>query len=163
MLKNETIQLGIRRGFENNTSKLADRICYGYKKTSGGNLIINEREAEIVRMIFNCYLSGESLDRIVDKLEVLGVCSPSGKKKWSRQAVDKILSNEKYTGGVELQKTIVDGGRQRKNSGDIPKHFIGEHHPPIIEQGQFDAVQKEKMKASLIALMGYSAISARLP
>ena len=46
------IKGGIREGFREGTSKLADRPCYGYTKSDDGNLIIYEPEAKIVRWIF---------------------------------------------------------------------------------------------------------------
>ena len=40
----------------------------GYDKDKDGNLIINEKEAEIVRMIFRMYLGGDGTFRIAKKL-----------------------------------------------------------------------------------------------
>lgn len=61
MLKNESIKVGIQKTFENGTSKIADRTCYGYFKASDGSLVIYEKEARVVRLIFERYLAGDSL------------------------------------------------------------------------------------------------------
>ena len=42
------------------------RIPYGFDLTSIGSLAINENEAETVRMIFDYYLAGASLGKVVD-------------------------------------------------------------------------------------------------
>lgn len=49
-----------------------------------------------VNIIFDDYLAGASLGKIVDLLFKKGVVSPTGKVKWTRAAVDKLLANKKY-------------------------------------------------------------------
>lgn len=68
------------------------RIPYGFKLTSIGTLEINENEAETVRMIFDYYLAGASLGKVVDMLFKKQILSPTGKAKWTRAAVDHLLS-----------------------------------------------------------------------
>ena len=147
MLKSELIKNGIRESFENGTSKIADKACYGYSKASDGNLVIYEKEARVVRLIFERYLAGDSLGKIVDALSEKKLPSPSGKVKWSCKVVDSLLSNEKYVGQVLLQKTIVQDGVQVRNN-TAPRYLITAHHPSIISQELFDAVQAEKSKRS---------------
>ena len=72
------------------------RIPYGFDLTSIGSLAINENEAETVRMIFDYYLAGASLGKVVDMLYEKHIPSPTGKAKWTRAAVDHVLSNSKY-------------------------------------------------------------------
>ncbi|WP_347491241.1 recombinase family protein [Desulfoscipio sp. XC116] len=147
MFRNELIKAGIQKSFETGTSKIADRICYGYSKTSDGGLTINKKEAQIVLFIFDRYLSGESLGKIADTLTEKKVASPSGKDKWSRKVVDGLLSNEKYVGQVLLQKTIIQDDQQVKNNIDS-RYLLTDHHPAIISKDIFDAVQAEKARRS---------------
>ena len=56
--------------------------------TSIGTLEIKENEAETVRMIFDYYLAGASLGKVVDLLFKKRIPSPTGKAKWTRAAVD---------------------------------------------------------------------------
>lgn len=72
------------------------RIPYGFDLTSIGTLEIRENEAETVRMIFDYYLAGASLGKVVDMLHKNQISSPTGKAKWTRAAVDHLLSNSKY-------------------------------------------------------------------
>ncbi len=72
------------------------RIPYGFNLTSSGELEINEATANVIRNIFNYYMIGASLGKIVDKLATDQVPSPTGRAKWTRAAVDHLLSNSKY-------------------------------------------------------------------
>ena len=69
---------------------------YGLMKNSAGNYVINENEADTVRLIFHLYLIGYSLGKIVCHLDTHGIISPSGNIKWGRAAIDKMLANKKY-------------------------------------------------------------------
>ena len=44
------------------------RIPYGFTLTSSGTLEINRSEANVVRMIFDFYMAGASLGKVVDML-----------------------------------------------------------------------------------------------
>lgn len=147
MLKGESIKIGIRESFEKGTSKMVDRACYGYSQTSDGSLVIYEKEARVVRLIFERYFAGDSLGKIVAVLAEKKLPSLSGKGKWSCKVVDSLLSNEKYIGQVLLQKTIVQDGLQVRNN-TAPRYLITAHHPAIISQELFDAVQAEKSRRS---------------
>ena len=83
------------------------RIPYGFNFTSIGTLAIKENEAEIVRLIFDYYLAGASLGKVVDMLYKKQILSPTGKAKWTRAAVDHILSNSKYIAIVGFE-TFTD-------------------------------------------------------
>ena len=50
----------------------------------------------MIRMIFDYYLSGASLGKVVDMLSEERIPSPTGKERWTRAAIDKLLSNTKY-------------------------------------------------------------------
>lgn len=147
MFKSESIKAGIKNSFESGTSRIADKICYGYSKAPDGSLIINKNEAPIVRFIFDRHIAGDSLGKIVDALAEKRTPSPSGKDRWSRKAVDGLLSNEKYAGQVLLQKTIIQDGQQVKNNTDA-QYLLPDHHPAIISRESFEAVQAEKVRRS---------------
>lgn len=147
MFKNESIKAGIQKSFGSGTSKIANKICYGYSKAPDGSLIINEKEAQIVRFIFARYIAGDSLGKIVEALAEKEILSPSGKGRWSSKVVDGLLSNEKYVGQVLLQKSIVRDGQQIENNID-PKYLLPDHHPAIISTEVFEAVQTEKERRS---------------
>ena len=140
----EEIKAGLRQGFQDGTSKLAQRKCYGYEVSADGELVINKKEAEVVRWIFEQYAEGKSLGKIADGLARQGIPSPTGKLKWNREAIDRLLSNEKYTGRVLLQKTA--GGRD--NPGYEDRYLYHDTHEAIISDELFQAAQEERLQRS---------------
>ena len=144
--KSESIRTGLRKGFQDGTSKLAQRKCYGYDVGADGALVVNPNEANIVRWIFDRYLSGDSLDKIAAGLKTQSVPSPTGKPKWSRETINKLISNEKYTGRVLLQKTISAGGSQVKNDGLMERYLYSDSHEAIISNEIFRDAQKKKLQ-----------------
>ena len=144
--KSESIRAGLRKGFQDGTSKMAQRRCYGYDTDPNGELVINPDEAVVVRWIFEHYLSGDSLGKIAAGLEKRGILSPTGKPKWNREALNKLISNEKYTGRVLLQKTVSTGGSQIKNNGCMDRYLYSDTHEAIISDEIFKSAQQEKAR-----------------
>jgi len=134
------IKWRIKRGFQSGTS-----YAEGYKHRDNGKLGIDEPDAEIVWRIFEMRADGYSLGRIANWLYENRIPSPTGKPRWSRESISKLLKNEKYTGDVLLQKTFVEdlfSGKQAKNKGELEKFLIQGHHPAIVSRELFAAVNK---------------------
>lgn len=149
--RSENILWGLEKGMKDGTSQLYNRKCFGYRKNKNGDLEICPEEAEIVRLIFDLYLQGNSILSIIKELESREILTPSGKKKWCNQAIVKILMNEKYIGNVLLKKTYTDGfpnRKRKKNSGEKHQYLTEKVHPEIISKEIFDSVQKERQRRS---------------
>ena len=146
--KSESIRAGLRKGFQDGSSKMAHRKCYGYEVGPDGKLTVNPEEAKVVNWIFEQYLAGNSLGKIAAGLEKQGITSPTGKPRWNREAIDKLLSNEKYTGRVLLQKTVSTGAVQIENNGLMERYLYTGTHEAIITDELFMAVQQEKLSRS---------------
>lgn len=71
------------------------KFPYGYVLL-GDEVVVHKEKADVVRSIFEYYLAGASLGKIVDMLFAKGIASPTGNTKWIRAAVDKLLTNKKY-------------------------------------------------------------------
>lgn len=69
---------------------------------------------------------------------------------WNREAISKLLSNEKYTGRVLLQKTISMGSSQIKNNGRMVRYLITGAHTAIISDETFREAQMEKQRRTNI-------------
>ena len=124
--RSENIKWGIKQRAAQGTSKLYDRKCYGYKHDEDGHLVIDEEKAKNVKLIYDLYLSGQSVVGIIKELE---------KRK---RTIDVMLSNEKYTGDVELLKS---------SKSDV--HYLSSgNNPAIISKETFEAVQMEKVRRS---------------
>ena len=146
--KSEAIKNGLRKGFQDGSSKMAHRKCYGYEVGPDGKLTVNPEEAKVVNWIFEQYLAGDSLGKIAAGLEKQGITSPTGKPRWNREAIDKLLSNEKYTGRVLLQKTVSTSAVQIENNGLMERYLYTGTHEAIITDELFMAVQQEKLSRS---------------
>ena len=141
--KSKSVHWGIRRGFESGTSGYAGFTCYGYRSDDDGQLVIDAEKAVVVRTIFEMRAEGKSLGAISDWLYQCHISSPSGRERWSRETVSKMLRNEKYVGDVMLQKTYIENlfsGRQEKNIGQRSRYLIRDHHPAIVSRELFRSV-----------------------
>jgi hypothetical protein len=136
--RSDNIKWGIKQRVAQGTSMQYNRKCYGYFNDENGNLVIDEREAKTVRMIFNLYLHGKSVLGIVKELERLGIKSPTGKATWPKRTIDVMLSNEKYMGNVRL----LDNRKYEAY------YFVEDNNPAIIPKETFQAVQIEKQRRS---------------
>ena len=132
----------IRKMFEQGRPNTGRMLGYRLKD---GVLEIVPEEAEIVKMIFDDYLSGMGRNLIVKKLIRMGVPTLSG-GQWRESTVLGILTNEKYTGDMLLQKTYsVDHltKKQMINHGERRRYYIENSHEPIIDKETFTKVQQE--------------------
>lgn len=116
---------------------MANRVGYGYDIRCNGELVINEAEAKAARWIFDRYLAGDRLGMIAAGLKQQGMNSPTCKPKWNREAITRLLSNEKYIGSVLLQKMVSVYGIQLENDGEQDQVWIKGHHEAIIPVSHF--------------------------
>lgn len=153
--KSEQITEGLRKSFQTADCKMANRTCYGYAVAPDGELVIHEAEAKVIRWIFDRYLVGDSLGKIATGLDQQSFLSPTGKPKLNREAISKLLSNEKYTGSVLLQKTVCICGTQFQNDGELEKVLVKKHHEAIISIEDFEKVQQLKQERSIAPLQKF--------
>ena len=119
-------------------------VMLGYRLQDNRYVIIPE-EAEVVKMIYQDFFSGLGRNLIVKKLNALGK-SPIRNGRWSESGITQILTNEKYTGSMVLQKTFVSdhiSKKKRPNQGELQKYLAEFTHEAIIEKDTFDKVQEE--------------------
>ena len=101
------------------------KLPYGYVLVNE-EIIVHEEKADAVRSIFEYYLAGASLGKIVDMLHAKDILSPSGNPKWGRAAVDKLLSNAKYIPIVGV-RTYMDAQFERERRCNVDYDKVG--HP----------------------------------
>nr|WP_044018811.1 recombinase family protein [Thermoanaerobacter italicus] len=68
-----------------------------------GKYVINEKEAEAVRLIFELYAQGYGYRHIIDELN-LRDCKTKKGNPFSKNSIHEILRNEKYTGKYIFNK-----------------------------------------------------------
>lgn len=163
--KSQNIRWGLNYRFTSGTSKMANRVCYGYKTDEIGNLVIDNETAGNVRLIFDLYLQGYSLNKIARELKSRGITSPTGKEDWTSTAIDKLLTNEKYIGNVMLQKTFtpdVLNQLQKKNNGELPRYLYENNHVGMIDAEIFEAVQAERKRRSNISVDSIGNVTGKV-
>lgn len=140
----ENTSWGIRKRFEEGVTRWCK--LYGYEKNENGEYQIVPEQAVVVKMIFDFYEHGKSIQGIRRLLAARGIKSPKGEAEWSNSAINMLLNNERYAGDILLQKYFTEdhlSHRSVKNDRtEIPSYYIEKHHAPIISKKQFDRCQK---------------------
>lgn len=137
---------GIRRRFEQGKVIINESKFLGYDKDKEGHLIINPKEAKIVKRIYEEYLNGNGVNQIARDLEKDKIKSWNERNKWYGSTIEGILTNEKYKGDALLQKTYtVDflTKTREKNEGQVPQYYVEDSHPAIINRDIWECVQLE--------------------
>ena len=129
----ENIRMGLKFRAEQGSSGLYKKPCFGYKKNGEGNLVPDEEQAVIVKRIYELYLSGASINSIIEILAEEKIPSPQGSETWSKKTISIILTNAKYTGNVQVLKSDLDRG----------SYCLMDSHEAIISMEDFAKVQKE--------------------
>lgn len=143
----------VRKGLQENALECkvtGGPPALGYAVDKGTQkYVINEFEAEAVRLIFKMYLDGYSYTEIIDALNRKGYRTRRG-QPFAKNSLNNILKNERYTGVYIYVKDTT------KNPTGKYKRFGGEYEPDaviripggmpaIISEDDFNKVQL-KMK-----------------
>lgn len=140
----ENVKWGFKRKFENGGIVINTKRFLGYDKGENDNLIINKKEAEMVTLIFDLFLEGNSYGGIARELKKRGIKTITGNSTWSASTIPKILANEKYAGNCISQKSYTPdylSHRRDKNRGERAKYIIEGNHEAIIPTNKFKEVQ----------------------
>lgn len=157
----ERVQFGVIQSMKNGVA--FGNIIYGYefvkdkvteKKTK---LVVNEKEAKIVKYIFNAYLNeGKGAYTIAKELKEMGVEVKRPRNKetstdWRNGTILDILRNVKYKGDLKQRITYTTDileHTKKVNHGEVDFIYIENHHEPIIDRQMFDDTQKELERRS---------------
>ena len=145
------VRWGIRQAMKEGKAAINYRYFYGYRKGEDGRPETIPEQAEVVRKIYDLFLSGTPIRGILEYLNANNIPNISGKSQWAKNAVNSILTNEKYCGDVLLQKTYIDdciNKKVKKNTGQLPMYLVQNHHEGIISHETFDAAQAELARRS---------------
>ena len=101
--------------------------CYGYDMIDK-KLVINEKEAKIVKLIFDMYINGQGCHKIAKHFIKNNIMTRKG-NYFRLNTIKRILNNVKYIGKIQYDKKV----------------YIGEHDP-IIDEKKFNLVQIKLQK-----------------
>ncbi|WP_440449020.1 recombinase family protein [Ruminococcus intestinalis] len=153
----------IRAGYKQKQKNgIVITVPLGYFKDKNTNeIVIVEEEVEIVRKIFDLYLSGYGLKAIAKKLNDEGIKSPqyyqnkmynkklpsnkpeiTGRYLWVNTTVKRILQNEFYIGTVTCHKTYTSKINHIRKVLPEEEQFKHENFAPaIISKDKWEQVQ----------------------
>lgn len=142
----ENCTWGQRKRFADGKVTVPFKHFLGYDRGEDGNLIINHKEAKIVKYIYELFLEGLSIHLIARRLTAENIPTPNKKKKWSKNTVLSILTNEKYKGDALLQKTYTTDfltKAKKINEGEVPQYYVTNNHEAIIRKEVHEFVAAE--------------------
>lgn len=147
----ENTKWGMRRKMSKGIGCVPFSNFWGYDRGEDGGYLINEKQAEIVKRIYNDFLNGYTLKDITLLLEKDDIKTVKGKDKWDTSTILSILQNEKYKGDCLMQKYyVLDPITKRllKNNGEIDQIYVINHHKAIIDNDTWEKVQFRLTKAA---------------
>jgi site-specific DNA recombinase len=147
----ENIKWGKRKRYKEGKVYINTSRFLGYDKDEEGNIVINDKQAQVVKMIFNLYLDGLSAREIAKHLTDNNIENGRGVVHWAPATITGILTNEKYCGDAILQKRVTTDyltHKSVKNNGIAPKYYIMNNHEAIIPRETFELVQRLKKDRS---------------
>lgn len=125
-----------------------DKIIVVENKKKCPTLAVNEEETNVVNLIFVWYIvENIGTTTIANKLNDLGIKSPSG-KKWTADAVRRILRNPIYIGlirwNTRKSTVVVENGEFRKIRPKNPEALLvkGRHQATVPEVLFYAAQEK---------------------
>ena len=126
---------------------------FGYRKIRINklpSLEIVPEEAECVRQIFQLYAAGNGCTRIEQAVNAMGYHGRRG-SRFNRNTIRLILDNPVYIGKIRWEKTStiktgIGADRRKQVVYNPPERWkiIDGHHPAIISQELWDAVQSRR-------------------
>ena len=137
----ENVKWAYKERFKQGQYNLGNNRVLGYDCVDGR--LVPNKDAEIVRLIFNLYLLGNTMREIAEELKRLGFVGRNG-KALTRSGVSYILSNETYIGDKKLQKRAPKNyltKQPEKNVTFESRYLIGDHEA-IIDRETWDNVQR---------------------
>lgn len=109
------------------------------EKKGKNKLEINEKEAKIVRFIFNEYSKGKGYKAITNKMNKLGYKTKKG-NNFSVGSIRDILTNPVYIGEIRYNVRQNWSEKRRRNINPNPIRVKGKHEA-IIDRELWDKVQ----------------------
>lgn len=130
---------------------------YGYTKIKNGkehSLVINEEEAQYVRMAYDLFIQGHGSHYIGEQLEAMGA-KPRKAKHFTPANIRKMLRNPVYIGQIVLNrsqsvKVYEDGCLKTKRVYNPDYETVPGKHEPIISNEIFELANSEACRKARV-------------
>ena len=107
-------------------------------------LYIKEDEAELVRMMYDLYIDGKTLNEIALQINAKNIVTKTG-VKWSTEVIRNMIINPVYKGKPEYRNYKKVNGKLQV---DKVRTFDA---PAIIDAGKWDLAQEQRIKNTTYA------------
>ena len=109
----------------------------GYDRV-GGTYVINEEQAETVRMIYDLYLQGNGLTKVAKEISRRGRKEGHGNVSWTSSKISRILRNATYMGYKCYLKSFSNNYLEQKRINNLDEssylYVKGDFEPIISEE-----------------------------
>ena len=155
--KSEIMNWSIENRFSRGIFLLPELI--GFDKDEDGNLVINDDEADTVRLCFYLFIAGFQLSEIAELLTEMGRktgfnkqhnkkpgVEPEYNTNWTSSSVLDILRNERHCGDVLARKTFTPNfknHKSKKNRGERQQVKKYDNHEAIVSREVFEAANRK--------------------
>ena len=114
----------------------------GYDVNDDGELVVNQEEAETVKVIYDLYINGWSAKDIAELLGVYGRKTKLGNEKWNPTSLYGVIENERHCGDVRARKTYTPDfktHKSEKNRQNRKQYIQRNHHEAIVSRDVYNA------------------------
>ena len=155
--KSEIMNISIEQRFSRGIFLTPSLLGYDWKKYEK-ELVLNEEEAETVKLCYYLFIGGYSTRNIAELLSSLGCKTKNGNTKWTANTVLGVLKNERHCGMVISHKTYTPNYLDHKakpNRRNRNQWSRRNHHDAIVSE--------EVYYATIELIKGHKHIRANRP
>ncbi|WP_339289780.1 recombinase family protein [Paenibacillus sp. FSL E2-0201] len=157
LIKKRTVR-GRERAVKEQKKIMPMRVApFGYDKDDEGQLIVNQREAQYVQMIYEWYVfENLTMREIGSRLYDSGVMPKRGESKnWGASSIGRILTSEIYIGNYyynrrksnKIKGQVTESGRQKRTINIRDREeWIQVSIPALVDEALYELAQKQKIK-----------------
>ena len=155
--KSEVMNMSIEHRFSRGIFLTPSLLGYDWKKFEK-ELVLNEEEAETVKLCYYLFIGGYSAKDIAKLLMSLGCKTKTGSTKWTANTVLGVIRNERHCGMVISHKTYTPNylnHKARPNKRNRNQWSQRNHHDAIVSE--------EVYNAAMELIQGHKHIKANRP
>ena len=159
----QNVRWSIQKRMQNGTYRNSTP-SFGFRNEDG-KLAIDENQAEIVRQMFEWYISGYGLRKIADMLNEMNILSGQKRVPWQAKSVQYVLKNERYIGNALYQKSYITETlphMKKKNYGEKSQYYVTEVNDSIIDKTVFDTAQELMKSRNVKRIDNHLILSKRI-
>ena len=123
----------------------------GYDRV-GSTYVINEEQAETVRMVYNMYLNGLGEMKIANELTRLHRKNSDGNVKWAASKINRMLKKTTYKGVMAYGQSYSNNYLEQKRINNLNEdtyQYEKVNIPAIISEKDWDKVQEIRKSKTL--------------